>query len=339
MKISLPKIYSQNDNQWKNKTLGTKGTIGAYGCLLTCIAMTCCYFGHDETPDSLNEKLKANGGYLNGNLYVWGALNKIFSDIKYQGQTSTPDPLTTSQMNFIRSKIDAGYPVILQIDTIPATAKLDEHWVLVIDYDGDDFILADPWDGAVKRITSWGVKPQQMIYAYAYYTGKPVKPQPNELTECLSQHTILVNLCNKKDQEITDLKDQIKNYKDAEEKFKKQLSAQQDEVERQKMEIKSLTAEISTLDDKVIAQNKVIELAQNKLTSALAEKDLGCQKKIEDARIRMSADFEGKENEYRKTIEDLEKQVKEKEIIVEKPEVRPKTFKGKLIAIIEILFS
>jgi len=176
MKINLPKIYSQNDEQWKNKTLGTKGTIGAYGCLLTNIAMLCVYFGKNETPDTLNEKLKKNGGYVNGNLYVWGALTKIYPDITYQGQVLTPNPLTKAQMDFIRARIDEGYPVVLQIDTIPSTSQLDEHWILAVDYDGDDFIIVDPWDGAVKRITSWGVQPQKLIYAYAWYKGTPAKP-------------------------------------------------------------------------------------------------------------------------------------------------------------------
>jgi hypothetical protein len=176
MKINLPKIYSQNDERWKNKTLGTKGTIGAYGCLLTDIAMLCVYFGKNETPDTLNEKLKANGGFMNGNIYVWGALTKIYPDITYQGQVLTPDTLTKTQMDFIRARIDEGYPVFLQIDTIPSTSQLDEHWILAVDYDGDDFIIVDPWDGAVKRITSWGVQPQKLIYTYAWYKGTPAKP-------------------------------------------------------------------------------------------------------------------------------------------------------------------
>ena len=176
MKINLPKIYSQNDERWKNKTLGTKGTIGAYGCLLTNIAMLCVYFGKNETPDTLNEKLKTNGGYVNGNLYVWGALTKIYPDITYQGQVLTPNPLTKTQMDFIKARINEGYPVVLQIDTIPSTSQLDEHWILAVDYNGDDFIIVDPWDGAVKKITSWGVQPQKLIYAYAWYKGTPAKP-------------------------------------------------------------------------------------------------------------------------------------------------------------------
>lgn len=178
MKVQLPQTYSQNDQRWKNATLGTSGTIGDYGCLVVDVAMVACYFGHTETPLTLNEKLKRNGGYANGNLLVWGALTKIYPDITYEGQTQTPDPLTQGQMDDIRSIFDQKLPVFLQIDTIPATSGLDEHWVLAIDYDGDDFIVQDPWDGATKRITSWGVKPQELIYAYAYYSGTPVQAVP-----------------------------------------------------------------------------------------------------------------------------------------------------------------
>lgn len=175
MRINLPKVFSQNDPAWKGKTLGTKGTIGAYGCLMTDIAMICAYYGKPENPDSLNEKLKTSGGYASGNLYVWAALTTIYPDIKYGGQWQTPDALTAYQMSFIREKINAGYPVLFQIDTIPSTSGLDEHWVLAVDYEGDDFMVADPWDGVIKRITSWGVQPQKLIYAYAYYTGNPVQ--------------------------------------------------------------------------------------------------------------------------------------------------------------------
>lgn len=174
MKVQLPKTYSQNDPQWKNKSLGTSGTIGDFGCLLTDVTMTVCYFGHNETPVTLNDKLNRVGGFASGNLFVWGALSALYSDIVYQGQTQTPDPLTQGQMDDIRHIIDQKFPVFLQIDTVPATSGLDEHWILAIDYDGDDFIVQDPWDGATKRITSWGVKPQELIYAYAHYSGTPV---------------------------------------------------------------------------------------------------------------------------------------------------------------------
>ena len=240
MKINLPKIYSQNDERWKNKTLGTKGTIGAYGCLLTDIAMLCVYFGKNETPDTLNEKLKANGGFVNGNIYVWGALTKIFPDITYQGQVLTPDPLTKTQMDFIRARIDEGYPVVLQIDTIPSTSQLDEHWILAVDYDGDDFIIVDPWDGAVKRITSWGVQPQKLIYAYAWYKGTPAKPT--------GDYYLGIDLNNKESVKVC-----IQTWKDVVDgKFIKKeeydkVVAERDELKKKQLSAEALLYEKNTL--------------------------------------------------------------------------------------------
>ena len=171
MKVNLSQKFSQNDPRWKDTILGTKGTIGAYGCLMTDATMTACYYGHNETPLTVNEKMKNNGGYQNGNLFVWGVFASLFN-LKYSGQFSNKDPLTKANMDQIRSQIDKGYPVFLQIDTIPSSSQLDEHWILATDYDGDDFIVQDPWDGATKRITSWGVAPQKLIYAWCWYEGK-----------------------------------------------------------------------------------------------------------------------------------------------------------------------
>jgi len=170
-KITLPKTFSQNDPRWKASMLGSKGTIGAFGCLMTDAATIANYYGANEDPLTLNEKLKANGGYQGGNLFVWGVFANLFG-LKYSGKFSNPSDLTKAQMDQIKAAIDKGYPVLLQIDTIPATSQLDEHWILAIGYDGDDFIVQDPWDGVKKRITSWGVAPQKLIYDWCWYEGK-----------------------------------------------------------------------------------------------------------------------------------------------------------------------
>lgn len=174
MKIKLPKLFNQLDPQWKDKKFGTSATIGQYGCLVSCVAMICQYYGKVETPATLVDKVK-----FSGNLWIWKELERVYPDITYQGLINTPDPLTKQQMDFIRGKIDEGYPVLLQIDSIPTTSKLDEHWVLAIDYNGDDFIIANPWGGIVQPITSYGEKPQKIIYAYSWYKGKPVISKDN----------------------------------------------------------------------------------------------------------------------------------------------------------------
>ena len=59
---------SQQDPQWKNDVLGfasdPKDTIGYVGCALTSVSMLLSGYGFPETPQSLNQKLKAKQGFV-----------------------------------------------------------------------------------------------------------------------------------------------------------------------------------------------------------------------------------------------------------------------------------
>jgi len=74
--MNLP-IFGQRDSRWESKLLGYNTsptyTLGLYGCLVTSFAMYLKAIGKDETPDTVNEKLKANNGFVNGgNLILVG---------------------------------------------------------------------------------------------------------------------------------------------------------------------------------------------------------------------------------------------------------------------------
>lgn len=200
MKILLPKVYSQVGNQ----TPIGNSTIDKIGCLTVDVAMAATYFGHPIDPSTLATKVT-----YQGNLWIWQQLTNLFPDIIYQGQVQTPLELTTDQMNQIKAIIDQGYPVFLQIDVLPSTSPLDEHWVLAIGYNGDDFIIANPLGGNVHNITDYGVQPQLLIWAWAWYKGKlPVSS--DALTECLRQHGELVRKLDIQDKLILEQKDTIK---------------------------------------------------------------------------------------------------------------------------------
>lgn len=124
----------------------------------------------------------------------------------------------------------------------------------------------------------------------------------DDLLVCLEQHTKLVDECE-------DLKKQIKNYKDADIQSKKQLQIQQNEIDNLKKEENAL--------------GKKFELLQNETETKLARKDLDCQDYIKDFTTCLTKDFELKEENYKKTISDLEKQPKET-IIIKDPQ--PKDF-------------
>ena len=55
----------QNDPKWKSTKLGdqNKETIGSWGCLMTSMTMVANGYGFDETPDSINSKMKSAGGF------------------------------------------------------------------------------------------------------------------------------------------------------------------------------------------------------------------------------------------------------------------------------------
>lgn len=167
MRINLPATYSQIGN---NTPIGSS-TINNIGCLTVDGAMAATYFGHAIDPSTLAKQIK-----YSGNLWVWSELSRIFPDIKYTHPVRTsniPRDLNDSEMNEIRGAIDSGWPVFIKI----VTPKIPEHWLLGVDYEGDDIICADPLkpNGAPHKITDYGIAPKTVIYNYGWYTGpKPI---------------------------------------------------------------------------------------------------------------------------------------------------------------------
>lgn len=322
MKINLPKVFSQNDSRWKNSPLGTRGTIGAYGCLMTDATMALNYFkGLDETPLTVNQRMTQNGGFVNSkgqptptapdaNLFVWGVFASLYG-LKYSGQFSNTKPLTTEQMNQIKSQIDKGYPVLLQIDTIPATSGLDEHWILAIDYDGDDFIVQDPWDGVTKRITSWGVQPQKLIYAWCWYEGKvPSQSQNNnneQITISVKERDWLVGRASVIKELATFL-----GFEDPDntplDKFKTYLAGKQSYITSLENDKKNLQTDLAKA-------NTEIDNQKDKVANVQAE----CQRqdKLRLAEIdKLKQDVKNAEKQlgnYTGTISSLEGQLRDKQ--------------------------
>jgi hypothetical protein len=208
MKINLPQLFRQTDPKYSGTPIGNSN-MGAIGCLTVCGAMTACYFGHSINPSTLVDLIK-----YQGNLWIWSELSRIYPDIIYKGLTNTPYQVTDNQMNIIRGQINKGIPVFILIQT----PYIYEHWLLAVDYSGDDLKCADPLTGTVHPITDYGVNPKISICAYGWYDG-PIPNQNGLLTpldECLSMHTKLVTEIDalkkdmiSKDQVIKNLNQQI----------------------------------------------------------------------------------------------------------------------------------
>lgn len=191
-KVNLPVRYSQFDPRWANELLGyntdPKYSIYNYGCLLTSLANVCKYYQKDETPATLNEKLKepAIAGFeKGGGLYDWGSLPKIYPDI-IEKHVVTPDPLTDEQVNEIKQALDQGLPVLVCLDYNPKTVAREDHFSLLVDYDPADennFTLADTLGGLLRSLRTYlaWFKPSARvtIESYTIYSG-PAATSPVE---------------------------------------------------------------------------------------------------------------------------------------------------------------
>ena len=155
-------LYWQRDPRWKDKPLGTSGTIGSYGCVMTAETNVLNQLGIVTNPVVNNAWRTANGGYHNGNLIVWEKVTEQHPNIIWEGKTWNP---TDAQ---IKQKIAAGCPLVMLVDHNEGTPALDEHWVNSIPSPVDDgaIWIHDPWDNSTIRLRDRYKKPIQQFSSY-----------------------------------------------------------------------------------------------------------------------------------------------------------------------------
>lgn len=139
--------YWQRDPRWRDKPLGTKSTIGANGCAMTCVAIALGKLGVFVNPVSLNDWLTNNEGYYqNGNLILWQSVERMNPAVKWDGMTYAPSD------DLIKQRIRAGKLPIIVVDFDEHTPQEDMHWVIGIGVDrANNIIIHDPWDNVVGR--------------------------------------------------------------------------------------------------------------------------------------------------------------------------------------------
>ena len=132
----------QNDEKWKNTKLGNSNeTIGGWGCLLTSVTMMLNGIGYNETPETVNEKMKKAGGFQ-GAFFIPSVLPYVWPNCAYRDmQPCESFPAPISQID---AAVAAGKPVILQVDW-NKQAGIQTHFVLVKEKKGNDYVLYDPY--------------------------------------------------------------------------------------------------------------------------------------------------------------------------------------------------
>jgi len=180
----------QNDDKWKNTKLGhSNETIGGWGCLLTSATMMLNGMGYSETPETVNEKMKANGGFQ-GAFFIPSMLPYLFPHVIYKDMQ--PCENSPAPVALIDAAVAAGKPVILQVDW-NKQAGIQTHFVLVKEKQGDDYVIYDPYkyggDGPskdvllTKRYKYNGATLETEISAVLWFDGKipPSQPKPKKV--------------------------------------------------------------------------------------------------------------------------------------------------------------
>ena len=181
----------QNDEKWKSTKLGNSNeTIGGWGCLLTSVTMMLNGIGYNETPETVNDKMKANGGFQ-GAFFIPSVLPYVWPNCAYRDMQpceSFPAPIAQ-----IDAAVAAGKPVILQVDW-NKQAGIQTHFVLVKEKKGNDYVLYDPYkyggDGPDKEVllTSRykynGAKLESEISAVLWFDSySAAPPEPPKVTK------------------------------------------------------------------------------------------------------------------------------------------------------------
>ncbi len=120
-------MYKQCDSKWGNDQLGTSSnTICKAGCLMSSVSMALSGCGKNYNPGSLNTWLKGHGGYVSGDLFVWGSVGPL--GLSYVGKVANSN---------IQGALNAGEIVILNVHN-------GAHWVLATSMSGSTISVNDP---------------------------------------------------------------------------------------------------------------------------------------------------------------------------------------------------
>lgn len=177
--------YYQNDPRWKDVKIGTDAhlTIGMVGCLLTSLTMVMNHFGANETPATLNQRMAASGGF-SGAWIKSAMVPAQFSQLGVRRQQYVECKNQPAPIAAIDAGLAAGSLVVVQVDREEDRAfeEEDGHWVVLVQKEGDDYRMWDPWkkegapDTLVARYGFGYKKPEEIIQAVIWH-GKGDLPK------------------------------------------------------------------------------------------------------------------------------------------------------------------
>lgn len=173
MKLKVPALYSQRDSQWSSVILGNNPPTAVdqynhpynlywYACLISCLGM---YVG--KNPQQINTILTPNGFQKDNGVFIWSqstllGLTQTYLSPRYEAA------VTAQGLQKIKDLLDAGFPLVCEIDFNPNTQGEEQHYVLINGYEGDKIFACDPWTGTQIDLDLYGGPARAILQFRAY---------------------------------------------------------------------------------------------------------------------------------------------------------------------------
>lgn len=168
--------YSQRDTEWSTEPLGHQETptMGQAGCLVTAVASVVTDLTDQPmAPGYLNDWLRKNKGFSNGNLFVFASITSLgLQLVKMIPSSSQPAPITE-----LAELLAGGAALVVLVDSTPG-GTFDNHWVRLLAVDEKDGQIMDPWQLPGREFVplsayfASGWTPARAIFNAAVYRPK-----------------------------------------------------------------------------------------------------------------------------------------------------------------------
>lgn len=161
-------VLSQRVMPWGNQLLASTNLyIHAVGCFITCIAQIV-----GTTPDVVNKKLKAVGGFTQDGLVIWAKVSEAFPEFTFTFYQAYNNDIALAA-------IQDGKKVIAEVSAAPIGGA-GLHAVVYI----GNQQCADPWTGTVRPTSDFpDVRAMVLVQKHAAQqtpTPPAAEPAPGE---------------------------------------------------------------------------------------------------------------------------------------------------------------
>ena len=297
MKLKI-KPLSQKSAPWGLKKLGFSNvSISGYGCVLVNCSMICNYFGHETTPDKLNEDMKRVHGYYNKNLWQWHKLTEIYPDIKFTGGLDFPNDPTP--LNKIDKQLNKGFPVIAYLD-YSSKPGIQTHFVLIVGKVNGDYLINDPLGGETYFFKAKYGDIVKRVLGLRFYEGKVLNAlqtgSNEDLDICLDQHRKLMAVIKRNDKKIENLEKTLEHNEVVRKALAKSNQELLSNLQETENSCKEIRAKFLSEQDKLKSEIK-----------ALTKENKNWQSALESSKVSWK-NCEGRKKNLRQEILDLKKE-------------------------------